>query len=88
MYLFSSRKTCPVGRPVANRRRQRAIKTVVRCPGNMVIVFDKAGEQIPEYQGQYQDVKENILGNAPPDAVFCHLFDCDTSFRPIPRARW
>ena len=40
------------------------IKTAVRFGNNMVMVFDKMGEQIPEYQGQYEKVKENILGGA------------------------
>jgi len=30
------------------------IKTVIRCQNDMVMVFDKKGEQIPEYQGQYE----------------------------------
>ena len=51
------------------------IKTAIRCPDNMVMVFDKEGEQIPKYQGQYQIVKESILKNAPLNAIFCHLRD-------------
>ena len=34
------------------------------------MVFDAIGEQVPEYQGQYEDVIEKILKDAPPDAVF------------------
>ena len=37
------------------------IKTVIRSQNSMIMVFDKKGEQIPEYQGQYEDVKEKIL---------------------------
>ena len=29
------------------------MKTVIRLGNDMVIVFDDAGEQMPEYQGQY-----------------------------------
>ena len=32
------------------------IKTVFRFRNNMVMVFDKWGEQIPKYQGQYEKV--------------------------------
>jgi hypothetical protein len=40
----------------------------------MVMVFDENGEQIPEYQGHYNDVKEKILADAPAGSVFNHWF--------------
>jgi hypothetical protein len=40
----------------------------------MVMVFDEDGEQIPEYQGHYGDVKEKILADAPAGSVFNHWF--------------
>ena len=46
------------------------IKTAIRFKNNMVMVFDKRGEQIPKYQGQYGKVKESILGDALPDTIF------------------
>lgn len=51
------------------------IKTVIRIKNDMVMVFDEDGEQIPEYQGYYDDVKEKILANATPDSVFINWFD-------------
>jgi hypothetical protein len=42
------------------------------------MVFDKKGEQIPEYQGQYQKVKESILKNTPPDATFGYFPNYET----------
>ena len=39
----------------------------------IVVVFDEFGEQMPAYQGQYGDVRERILRDAPPDAVFSHV---------------
>jgi len=45
--------------------RAAMIKTVIRSRNNMVMVFDNKGEQIPEYQGYYEDVKEKILADAP-----------------------
>ena len=52
----------------------KAIKTVIKLRNNMVVVFDAEGEQIPEYQGQYEDVKERILRDAPDGTVFNHWF--------------
>jgi hypothetical protein len=50
------------------------IKTVIRMSNNMVMVFDDKGEQIPEYQGQYDDVREKILADVPAEVVFKHWF--------------
>ena len=62
-------------------------KTVIRFQ-NMVVVFDKKGEQMPEYQGQYEAVKESILGDAPPDAIFAHGLTDDGELRRVPREEW
>jgi len=50
------------------------IKTVIKFRNNMVMVFDKKGEQIPEYQGSYEKLKKEILHDAPPNALFAHGF--------------
>ncbi len=64
------------------------IKAVIRCPNKMVIVFDERGEQISEYQGQYEEVKESILKDAPLNAVFGHLSDFKPELRKVPREEW
>ena len=64
------------------------IKTVIRCPNDMVMVFDKKGEQIPKYQGQYQQVKDNILNDTPLNAMFGYLYDFEPEFREAPREEW
>ena len=64
------------------------IKTVIRCPNNMVMVFDDRGEQIPEYQGQYGEVKVGILKDVPPTAVFGYLFDSGPELREVPKGEW
>ena len=51
------------------------IRTVIRVGNNMVMVFDEEGEQIPEFQGYYDDVKDGILANASGGAVFNHWFE-------------
>jgi len=64
------------------------IRTVIRCSNNMVMVFDKKGEQIPEYQGQYEEIKGKILKDAPLNAVFGHFPDYETELEIIPREEW
>ncbi|MFC1901491.1 hypothetical protein ACFLX3_00980 [Chloroflexota bacterium] len=64
------------------------IKTVIRLNNNMVMVFDTKGEQIPEYQGQYENVKEKILGAAPSGAVFNHWFGNALKPETIAGERW
>jgi hypothetical protein len=70
------------------RSRPKVIKTVIRCYNDMVIVFDKKGEQIPEYQGQYPKVRESILRDAPHDAVFGRFPDCESELEVIPQQEW
>ena len=64
------------------------IKTVIRCPNNMVMVFDEKGEQIPEYQGQYEETKKSILKDAPPTSVFGYLSDFEPELQEVPRNEW
>jgi len=72
----------------AGRGDRQAIKTVIRCQNGMVMVFDKKGEQIPEYQGQYEEVKEKILKYAPLNAVFGYFPDYETELQIVPREEW
>jgi len=64
------------------------IKSVIKTPKNMVIVFDERGEQIPEYQGQYEEVKEKILKDTPPDTRFGYFLNYETELRVVPREEW
>lgn len=64
------------------------IKTVIRFQNNMVMVFDKRGEQIPRYQGQYEKVKGSILGDAQPDTVFALGFTDAGELLKVPREEW
>ena len=64
------------------------IKTVIRLQDDVILVFDESGEQIPQYQGPYQDVKTNILRDAPPDAVFQHWFQNMAEAIVVPREHW
>jgi len=64
------------------------IKTAIRFRNNMVMVFDKWGEQIPEYQGQYGKVKQSILADALPDTIFALGFTDAGELRQVPREEW
>ena len=63
------------------------IKTVVKLH-SIVMVFDERGEQIPEYQGQYERVKQSILKDAPINAVFAHGFTDVGELREMLREEW
>ena len=64
------------------------IRTIIRYPSDMVMAFDKEGEQIPEYQGQYREVRQSILEDAPPDAIFGYFSDFVPELREVPREDW
>ena len=64
------------------------IKIAIRLKNNMVLVFDEEGELIPEYQGQYEEVREGILKDAPPGAVLAHGFTDASELRKVPREEW
>ena len=64
------------------------IKAVFRFQNDMVMVFNADGEQIPEYQGQYEEVKGGILRDASPDAVFALWFGGDTEPETVSREEW
>jgi len=46
------------------------INEVIRFQNGMVMCFDENREQIPEYQGRYEEVRAKILAHAPSSAKF------------------
>ena len=50
------------------------IKSVIRTSNDMVMVFDENGDEMPEYQGFYYDVKDRIVADAQVASVFHHWF--------------
>ena len=66
----------------------QGIRAVIKAPNGMVLVFDGREEQIPEYQGQYEQVKPHILQDAPPSAVFSYAFDYGSELKTVPRDEW
>jgi hypothetical protein len=68
--------------------RTALIKTVIRIKNDMVMVFDEDGEQLPEYQGHYYDVKERILADAPAGSVFNHWFGHSPGPERVNGSKW
>jgi len=64
------------------------IRTVIILQNGMVMVFDGEGEQMPEYQGQYERMREDILSDAPPEAVFACWFNGNAEPDMILREGW
>lgn len=54
----------------------------------MVMVFDENGRQMPDYQGEYTEVKEKVLNDAPQDAEFQHIHHRGTDFDIVKREDW
>lgn len=69
----------------AGKEDRRLIKKVMKSEKGMVLVFDKAGEQMPKYQGQYEEARERVLRDAPLDAVFSRI---SNKIEAIPREEW
>ena len=69
-------------------RELSVISAVIRLKNDSVLVFDAGGEQVPEYQGQYEEVKEVILKDAPPTAVFVCLLDSGSELQEVLKKEW
>lgn len=65
-----------------------AISMAIRLKNNMVMVFDAEGEQLPQYQGQYEDVRGSILGKATQDTVFVRFFSGAGGAETVAREAW
>jgi len=72
----------------AGRKDRQVINRVLKAQNGMVLVFDNKGEQIPEYQGQYNKIKPRILEDAPPGTVFSHALDGKAELRIVSREEW
>lgn len=63
------------------------IHEVIRFSNDMVMVFDEKGEQLPMYQGRYEEVKAKILAHAPQSAEF-YLGDWPRAGHSVARKDW
>ncbi|MDO8567695.1 MAG: hypothetical protein Q7R57_03155 [Dehalococcoidales bacterium] len=64
------------------------MKIVIRLRNDDVIVFDDAGRQMPEHQGQYQDVKDEIREHAVTETLFLRWFGYDETPELVCKALW
>ena len=69
-------------------REAAMIKTVIRLQNDMVLVFDENGEQVPQYQGRYEDVRGNVLRDAPTGTAFNHWFCHPVKAETMAKERW
>ena len=59
-----------IGMVIHYRRKEvteKRIKSVFRFNNGMVAVCDQFGNQMPNYQGRWTDMRESILRDAPED---------------------
>jgi hypothetical protein len=64
------------------------IKTVIKAPNDMVITFDEQGNQIPEYQGRYEDVKRKIMAGTGTEAAFIHWLGVSPEPDIVSKVSW
>jgi len=64
------------------------LKTVVWMKNDLIMVFDERGEQLSAYQGKYDEVREGVIRDAPPDAVFLHWFGHSAIPEIVSREAW
>ena len=63
------------------------INDVIKFSNGIVIVFDEKGEQLREYQGRYEEVRDKIVADAPQGARFFHGV-WKLSGDAIPKEEW
>ena len=64
------------------------IKTVIRAANNMVIAFDEQGNQIPGYQGRYEEVKRKIITDTGNEADFINWFGVSPEPDIVSKINW
>ncbi len=64
------------------------IKTVIKLRNGEVMVFDASGEQMPEYQGGYEQVRDGILRDATSEVRFMHWPGYATEPQAVPKESW
>ena len=64
------------------------VKNVIRAANNMVIAFDEQGNQMTEYQGPYEEVKEKIIADLGAEAAYIHWFGISSKPDIVSRINW
>lgn len=63
------------------------IKQAIKWQNGMVMVFDDKGQQVPELQGPYEEVREKVLAVADKSTKFDHGVWMDGA-KPVSREDW
>ena len=74
--------------PAGKKAGRPVIGSVIKAPDGTVLVFDTRGEQLPEYQGRYPEVRARLLREAPPDTIFSYARDYQPELQAVPRNDW
>lgn len=64
------------------------VNTVIRAANNMVIAFDEQGNQMPAYQGKYEDVKKKIIADLGAGAAYIHWFGTSSEPDAVTPVNW
>jgi hypothetical protein len=63
------------------------IAHVIRFTNGMVMVFDEQGEQMPEYQGRFEDVRQKLMDATDNLTLFQEADWCSGKHGPAMRAK-
>jgi hypothetical protein len=63
------------------------IRDVYAFQNGMCMVFDEKGQQMPDYQGPTDEVRDKILADATPETIF-HSAVWGGSDRIVSRKQW
>ena len=64
------------------------IKTVIRAANNMVFAFDEQGNQMPEFQGRYEEVKRKIEAETGTESAFIQWFGVSPEPDIVSKVNW
>lgn len=67
--------------------RRWRLKMAIRWQNDMVMCFDYDGQQIPELQGRYEEMRRKVLAASDRDTIF-RTGIWNTAAYDIPRNRW
>jgi hypothetical protein len=61
---------------------------VIRTGAGMVMAFDRAGRQLPDFQGPYDKIKAEVFRGASSATVFEHWFGTEERPDAVPAGQW
>jgi len=64
------------------------IAKAIHWSNGTVMVFDERGNQLPEHQGLYTNVRQSVLDNAPDNCVFMNGYWDGGRLEMVDRDSW